>query len=153
MALLSSSLFYLLSLSLSLSLSCLVVVSLMCLVVMLRWFHGCAPMVSWVSYGSCFVLMAWFGGSCRWRVQTRWGSGAQGSSFEVWVFIFEFSGSIQRTSESAVSNQRKMVKVTAINLREPYMIMLLKKKFDCDINATNHLVIYSKLAIRGADIR
>ena len=54
---------------------------------------------------------------------------------------------MQRISEPTVSNQRKMVKVRAINLREPYMIMLLKKNFDCDINATNRLVIYSKLAI------
>ena len=78
---------------------------------------------------------------------------SEAAGLKVLALRFDFSGSMQRTLEFAVSNQRKMVKVMAINLRELYMIMLLKKKIDCDINATNLLVIYSKLAIRGTDIR
>ena len=113
-----------------------------------------APVVSWLCSDGFvgFICVLFCLDGLIWWVLSMEGSDSvrrQGSRFQLWglsfqIWVFRFD-----TTNLRVRSQQPK----EINLREPYMIMLLKKKFDCDINATNHLVIYSKLAIRGADIR
>ena len=78
---------------------------------------SCALVVLWVPCAFDFVVDGGF-------------ELGEAAGLKVPALRFEFSSNLmQGISKSVVSNQRKMVKVMAINLREsPYMIMLLKKK-------------------------